>query len=139
MTFTNTIGTVRVAVLAAFNAKPPVIGGWMRDTGDDASGALAAIQIARDRVPVAEAGSTQAAQDDSSGRVGVLLINLGTPEKPTPAAVRRYLAQFLSDARVVEIPRVLWLPILHGVVLRTRSIRIPAYSGIRPPGCAGCS
>jgi len=50
----------------------------------------------------------------------VVLCNLGTPDAPTPAAVRRYLAEFLSDSRVVEIPRLLWWPILHGVVLRVR-------------------
>ena len=54
------------------------------------------------------------------GRVGVLLVNLGTPEAPTPGAVRRYLAEFLSDPRVVEIPKAVWKPILHGVILRTR-------------------
>ncbi|VWX53078.1 ferrochelatase [Novosphingobium sp. 9U] len=54
------------------------------------------------------------------GRVGVLLVNLGTPEDASPAAVRRYLAEFLSDRRVVEIPRAVWRPILHGVILRTR-------------------
>ncbi|MFP5329758.1 MAG: ferrochelatase [Alphaproteobacteria bacterium] len=54
------------------------------------------------------------------GRIGVLLINLGTPDAPEPGAVRRYLAEFLSDPRVVEIPRWLWRPILHGVILRTR-------------------
>lgn len=53
-------------------------------------------------------------------RVGVLLVNLGTPDAPTPDAVRRYLAEFLSDPRVVEIPKALWWPILHGIVLRTR-------------------
>ena len=53
-------------------------------------------------------------------RVGVLLINLGTPDAPDPSAVRRYLAEFLSDRRVVELPRVAWKPILHGVVLRRR-------------------
>ncbi len=53
-------------------------------------------------------------------RVGVLLCNLGTPDAPTADAVRRYLAAFLSDPRVVEIPRAVWLPILHGVILRTR-------------------
>lgn len=53
-------------------------------------------------------------------RVGVLLANLGTPDEPTPAAVRRYLAEFLSDPRVVEIPRLVWWPILHGIILRTR-------------------
>jgi protoporphyrin/coproporphyrin ferrochelatase len=54
------------------------------------------------------------------GRVGVLLINLGTPDAPEAAAVRRYLAEFLSDPRVIEIPRIAWLPILHGIILRTR-------------------
>ncbi|MFO1340565.1 MAG: ferrochelatase, partial [Burkholderiaceae bacterium] len=44
--------------------------------------------------------------------VGVLLANLGTPDAPTPAALRRYLAEFLSDRRVVEIPRLVWWPIL---------------------------
>jgi ferrochelatase len=56
-------------------------------------------------------------------RVAVLLVNLGTPDEPTPAAVRRYLAEFLSDPRVVEIPRLAWWPILHGVILRTRPAR----------------
>jgi ferrochelatase len=51
---------------------------------------------------------------------GVLLVNLGTPSAPTPDAVRAYLREFLSDPRVVKLPRPLWLPILHGVVLRTR-------------------
>lgn len=50
----------------------------------------------------------------------VLLVNLGTPDEPTPAALRRYLAEFLSDPRVVEIPRLVWLPILHGILLRVR-------------------
>jgi ferrochelatase len=54
------------------------------------------------------------------GRIGVLLINLGTPDAPEAAAVRRYLAEFLTDPRVIEIPRVAWLPILHGIILRTR-------------------
>jgi protoporphyrin/coproporphyrin ferrochelatase len=53
-------------------------------------------------------------------KIGVLLVNLGTPDAPTPAAVRRYLREFLSDRRVVEIPRLLWWPILHGIVLTTR-------------------
>ena len=52
---------------------------------------------------------------DRTPRIGVLLTNLGTPDAPTPSAVRRYLAQFLSDPRVVEIPRWAWKPILHGV------------------------
>jgi len=53
-------------------------------------------------------------------RIGVLLINLGTPDAPTAAAVRRYLAEFLSDPRVIEIPPIAWKPILHGIILRTR-------------------
>ena len=55
-----------------------------------------------------------------TGRIGLLLINLGTPDAPEAAAVRRYLAEFLSDPRVIEIPRIAWLPILHGIILRTR-------------------
>lgn len=52
--------------------------------------------------------------------VGVLLINLGTPDAPTAKAVRKYLAEFLSDRRVVEIPALLWQPILRGIILPTR-------------------
>ncbi len=54
-------------------------------------------------------------------KTAILLINLGTPDAPTPRAVRRYLEQFLSDPRVIEIPRALWLPILHGFVSTTAS------------------
>jgi ferrochelatase len=57
---------------------------------------------------------------DRAPKVGVLLVNLGTPDAPTPAAVRRYLAEFLADPRVVEIPPAIWHPLLHGVVLRLR-------------------
>jgi len=53
-------------------------------------------------------------------KTGVLLCNIGTPDAPTPHAVRRYLKAFLSDPRVVEIPRLIWWPILHGIILRTR-------------------
>ena len=60
-------------------------------------------------------------------RVGVLLVNLGTPAAPTKAAVRAYLKEFLSDPRVVEIPRLIWLPILHLFVLTRR----PALSAQR--------
>lgn len=60
---------------------------------------------------------------DQPTRAGVLLTNLGTPDAPTAEAVRRYLAEFLADNRVVEIPRALWWPILHGVILRTRPAR----------------
>ncbi|WP_423140882.1 ferrochelatase [Parablastomonas sp. CN1-191] len=54
------------------------------------------------------------------GRIGVLLVNLGTPDAPDPGSVRRYLAEFLSDRRVVEIPPLVWQPILRGVILTTR-------------------
>ena len=64
---------------------------------------------------------------DRASRLGMLLVNLGTPDAPTAPAVRRYLAEFLSDPRVVEIPAVVWRPLLHGVVLRLR----PAQSAAR--------
>ncbi len=53
-------------------------------------------------------------------KVGVLLVNLGTPDAPTTSAVKCYLKQFLSDRRVVEIPPLLWQPILRGIILNTR-------------------
>ena len=56
----------------------------------------------------------------SGSKTAVLLVNLGTPDEPTPAAVRRYLKQFLSDPRVVEIPRPLWWLILNGIILNVR-------------------
>lgn len=55
-----------------------------------------------------------------SPKVGVLLINLGTPDAPTATGLRRYLREFLSDPRVIEIPRLAWLFILHGIILRVR-------------------
>lgn len=58
------------------------------------------------------------------GRSALLLVNLGTPDAATPAAVRRYLAQFLHDYRVVELTRWLWCPILHGVILPLRSGKV---------------
>lgn len=64
-------------------------------------------------------------------RIGVLIANLGTPDAPTPAAIRRYLAEFLSDPRVVELPRALWLPILYGVILPLRPRRLAhAYASV---------
>ena len=62
----------------------------------------------------------------TAARTAVLLVNLGTPAEPTPAALRRYLAEFLSDPRVVEIPSLLWWPILHGIILRTRPAKSAA-------------
>lgn len=62
---------------------------------------------------------------------GVLLANLGTPEAPTPQAVRRYLGEFLWDKRVVDAPRPLWWLILHGIILRTRPQRVAkAYASV---------
>ena len=55
-----------------------------------------------------------------SGNVGVLIVNLGTPEAPEAGPVKRYLAEFLSDRRVVEIPAIAWQPILRGIILNTR-------------------
>ncbi|MDX6039193.1 ferrochelatase [Scandinavium lactucae] len=57
-------------------------------------------------------------------KTGILLANLGTPDAPTPDAVKRYLRQFLSDGRVVDTPRALWWPILRGVILPLRSPRV---------------
>ena len=68
--------------------------------------------------------SDQLSRDDSS--LGILLVNLGTPDAPTTGAVRRYLAEFLSDPRVVSIPRFIWMIILYGVVLRIRPKRSAA-------------
>src|SRR5436190_21524699 len=56
----------------------------------------------------------------AASTAGVLLVNLGTPEAPTPSAVRKYLREFLSDPRVVELPRYIWLPILYFLVLPFR-------------------
>lgn len=60
-------------------------------------------------------------QHGQPSRTAILLINLGTPDAPTPKAVGRYLKAFLSDPRVVEIPRQAWLPILHGLILPLRA------------------
>lgn len=59
-----------------------------------------------------------------STKLGILLVNLGTPDAPTPAAVKRYLSQFLKDRRVVDTPRWLWYPLLHGVILPKRAPRV---------------
>ena len=68
---------------------------------------------------------------DTPPRAAVLLVNLGTPQAPTPKAVRTYLAEFLSDPRVIEYPRWLWQLVLHGVILRVRPKRSAhAYASI---------
>lgn len=64
----------------------------------------------------------------------ILLVNLGTPDAPTRPAIRRYLREFLSDSRVVELPRVLWLPILYGLILPFRPRRLAhAYASVWTP------
>ncbi len=67
-------------------------------------------------------GTTNFAHE-SATPLGVLLCNLGTPQAPTASAVRTYLAEFLADPRVIELPRLLWMPILHGVILNIRPRR----------------
>jgi ferrochelatase len=70
----------------------------------------------------------------SASKAAVLLVNLGTPDAPDPAALRRYLREFLSDPRVVEIPRLGWWPILYGLVLPFRPRRSAAkYAAIWTP------
>ena len=56
-------------------------------------------------------------------KVGVLITNLGTPDGPDVKSVKRYLLEFLSDRRVVEIPPLLWQPILRGIILNTRPVK----------------
>lgn len=69
-----------------------------------------------------------------AARTAVLLCNLGTPDEPTAPALRRYLGQFLADHRVVEIPKLLWWPILHGIILRVRPAKSAAkYASIWGP------
>jgi protoporphyrin/coproporphyrin ferrochelatase len=73
-------------------------------------------------------------QHGQASKTAVLLCNLGTPDAPTPAALRRFLSEFLSDPRVVEIPRLLWILILHGVILRVRPAKsAKKYASIWTP------
>jgi ferrochelatase len=70
----------------------------------------------------------------STSRTAVLLVNLGSPDQPTAAATRRYLAEFLSDPRVVEIPRAVWWLVLHGIILNTRPAKSAAkYATVWTP------
>ena len=63
--------------------------------------------------------------------VGVVLVNLGTPDEPTAPAIRRYLREFLSDPRVIEIPKLLWWPILNGPILLARPRKlVPRYQSV---------
>lgn len=67
----------------------------------------------------------------AASSTGILLLNLGTPDAPTVPALRRYLAEFLSDPDVVTLPRLLWLPLLYLVVLRTRPAKsAAAYASV---------
>ena len=67
---------------------------------------------------------TPEAPHRTPSRTGLLLINLGTPDEPTAASIRRYLRQFLSDRRVVEFPRLLWLAVLYLFILPLRPRRL---------------
>jgi ferrochelatase len=60
---------------------------------------------------------------EATERLGILLVNSGTPDSPSTRDVRRFLGRLLGDPRVVELPRLLWLPLLHGIILRTRPFR----------------
>ena len=75
---------------------------------------------------VTEPAFTHGQPPSAASTTAILLCNLGTPDEPTTAATRRYLREFLSDARVVEIPRLIWLAILHGIVLPTRPAKSAA-------------
>ena len=76
-------------------------------------------------MPYFHAVAPATASQDSpiGGRIGVLLVNLGTPDSPSYCAVQRYLREFLSDRRVIDTPRLIWLPLLYGVVLPFRPFR----------------
>lgn len=74
------------------------------------------------------------AAENAQDRTAVLWCNLGSPDEPTAQAVRPYLADFLGDPRVVEIPRAVWALILHGIILRTRPAKSAAkYASIWTP------
>ena len=75
--------------------------------------------------------NTEVPEHRTDPTAGILLINLGTPDAPTPSAIRRYLAQFLADRRVVELTPLLWLPLLYGFILPFRPRRlVHAYEKI---------
>ena len=70
----------------------------------------------------------------SAARTALVLVNLGTPEAPTAGAIRRYLREFLSDRRVVDLPRWLWWPLLNLVILPLRSNGLPMSQATRQAG-----
>lgn len=69
---------------------------------------------------------TSGHSNEQTGRIGIVLVNLGTPDEPTTPAIRRYLREFLSDPRVVNLPRWLWLPLLNLVILNVRPAKLVA-------------
>src|ERR1700690_2499776 len=71
----------------------------------------------------AVARATASEASPASSRIGVLIVNLGTPDSPSYFAVQRYLREFLGDRRVIDTSRLIWLPLLYGVVLPFRPIR----------------
>ena len=77
-------------------------------------------------MPVVQFATEPTLNHGTPARTAVLLVNLGTPDEPTAPALRRYLREFLSDPRVVEIPRLVWWPILHGIILNTRPAKSAA-------------
>jgi protoporphyrin/coproporphyrin ferrochelatase len=80
-------------------------------------------------------GMTESSPTSSSPTSAVLLVNLGTPDAPTASAVRRYLAEFLHDYRVVPMSRWLWCPILHGIILPLRGPKVAKkYAEVWLPG-----
>src|SRR5271169_2685710 len=76
-------------------------------------------------MPYFHAAASAAASSGESNpdRIGVLIVNLGTPDSPSYFAVQRYLREFLSDRRVINTSRLIWLPLLYGVILPLRPIR----------------
>src|SRR5882757_7837425 len=71
----------------------------------------------------AVAAATASKDSQAAGRIGVLIVNLGTPDSPSYFAVQRCLREFLSDRRVIDTSRLIWLPLLYGVVLPFRPLR----------------
>src|SRR6202142_2556628 len=71
----------------------------------------------------AVARATASEASPASSRIGVLIVNLGTPDSPSYFAVQRYLREFLGDRRVIDTSRLIWLPLLYGVILPLRPIR----------------
>src|ERR1700678_741974 len=74
-------------------------------------------------MPYFHAVAPAALDTPTSGRIGVLIVNLGTPDSPSYFAVQRYLREFLGDRRVIDNSRWIWLPLLYGVILPLRSMR----------------